>query len=71
MKLGGIAVVTSVNVVLKFQYDDINIFYRILLLKNMSNPSEFGSHKNIAKINDPIFIINGEISLQILVVLLK
>ena len=52
MKLGGIAEVTFVKVILKFGYDHINISYINALLKKMSNPSKFGIHKNTAKLND-------------------
>ena len=34
----------------KFGYDQINIAYINMLLKNMSNPSKFGSHKKYSKI---------------------
>ena len=50
MKLGGIVVLTSVKVILKFGYDHINISYRNALFKNMSNPSKFGSHKRLKKV---------------------
>ena len=63
--------VILLSVHLKFGYDHINISYRNGLLKNTSNPSKICGHKKqMAKLNDLVFIINGEISSRRLVVLL-
>ena len=62
MKLTGGVEWTYDNVIPKFGYYQINISSRKAQLKNMSNPSKFGGQKNIAKLNDLVFIINGEIS---------
>ena len=50
IKLEGGVVGNYVNVISKFGYDQINISYRNLLLRNMSNPIKFGSHKKHIKI---------------------
>ena len=64
MKLEGIVDVIYVNVIFKFGYDQINISYRNVLLKIMSNLHKFGCHKKkIANLIDLIFILNGAISL--------
>ena len=65
MKLEGSMKVTSVKVIFKFGYDQINIPYGKALLKNISNPNKFDGHKNIANLNDLIFIIDGEISQKV------
>ena len=62
MKLEGSVELSNVNVILKFGYDQINISYRYVLLKNMSNLSKFGSHKKVTKLKDLVFTLNGEIS---------
>ena len=63
MKLKGGVAVTNVKVIFKFGYDQINVSYRNVLLKNMSNLSKFSSCEKRAKLNDLIFIINGDIFL--------
>ena len=64
MKHQGSVELTCVNVISKFEYDQINISYTNALLKNMSNPSKFSGHeKNIAKLKDLVFTLNGAISL--------
>ena len=45
MKLEGSVVVTSIKVILKFGYDEINISCRNALMKNMPNPNKVCSHK--------------------------
>ena len=45
-----IVLVTSVKVILKVGYDQINISYRNVLLKNISNPSKISSTQNHCKI---------------------
>ena len=60
MKLGGIVAVTYVNLILTFGYDQIKD--KNALQKNMSNPSNFGGHKNTAKCYELIFSLNDAIS---------
>ena len=45
MKLRIFIVVTFINRISKFGYDQINFYDRKALLKNGSNPSKVGSHK--------------------------
>ena len=59
MRLEGIVLVTFIKVNPTFGYDQIIMSHTNVLLKNMATPER---HKNIVKLNDLIFILNGEIS---------
>ena len=44
-KVDGILVLTHVNMICKFGYDQINLFHRKALLKSISNPNKFGGYE--------------------------
>ena len=63
MKLGSNLELTYVQVILKFGYDEINISCRKALLKQTYQiPVSWAGIKNIAKLNDLVFTLNGEMS---------